>query len=247
MELHLGKMTTQDLAKWFNISYGSFRRRADELYEELKYYCDYEKKYGHIIVNRVKISTYDKGLNIKVENTYYNEIMQCINKQDGLSTLSGMARKYIDCPGINRNSLRKSRDLLFGSDKDIIKSKEFFYKTHGLIGEREYCWAIKLNDINSYRMLTPAEHELFSSLLGKHGTPEEMLKLKTLDKLFKEDQITKDEYFDLKENCGFFSTVLSSFKQLTGYQLVHCTKHELINNIKLSKEEQALLDTIKQG
>lgn len=246
MELHLGKMTTQELINWFNISYSYFRQNSKNFYNKLKTYCDYEKKHGYIIVKQIYISKYIKNLDTKIHKVYYDEIVECIQTQDGLSSISGMLRKYYEEPGINRKTLTESRNVLFGQGKDNFKSdnKDFFAKTKGLIGEREYCWGIKIDEQNHYRLLTQDEYDIFKMLLGKHGTPEEVLKLKTLDNMFRNDEITKEEYFDIKDKQSYFVSALSSFKNMTGYQLVHCTKHEIVKNPNLTKEEKELVKQI---
>jgi hypothetical protein len=50
--------------------------------------------------------------------------------------------------------LRKSRDRLFGEEAtNIALSSE----TQGLIGSREFVWAIKLEGNNNYRYMTEEE------------------------------------------------------------------------------------------
>ena len=53
MKLKLGKMTTKELAKWFGISYGSFRVTKENKLEELKLYCEFEEVYGGVDIKEI--------------------------------------------------------------------------------------------------------------------------------------------------------------------------------------------------
>ena len=60
MELQLGKMTTRDVAKWFGMSYDTFRHKKKEKIKELSFYCSYELVYGGIEISKIYISEYLK-------------------------------------------------------------------------------------------------------------------------------------------------------------------------------------------
>jgi hypothetical protein len=151
VELKIGKMRTEDLANWFNIKYGTFRKNPNKYLDILKSYCDYEKIYGGVIINEIYISEYVKNMNVKDREKYLEEIKLCVKNQDGLSTLSGMSRKllkegYFTSEYTGRYRLAKVGKELFGDTKELI--------SHGTEGSREYVWAIKVNDYNVYRSLT---------------------------------------------------------------------------------------------
>ena len=95
MILCLGKMRTEELAKWFGITYSTFRKYSKKYYEKLEDYCVYEKVYGAVIIKEIHLDTYDKDLDKKAQRLYLKEISRCLVEQDGLSTLSGMARKFV--------------------------------------------------------------------------------------------------------------------------------------------------------
>ena len=64
-KLHLGKVTTKELAEWFGISPGSFRNKKQTKLKELADYCSFESVYGGIIINYIYIEKY-----IKPTSTY---------------------------------------------------------------------------------------------------------------------------------------------------------------------------------
>lgn len=61
-ELIIGKMTSQQLAKWFNISYSTYSHNIDKYLIQLKEFCIYDKVYGGVIVREIFYSVYDKKL-----------------------------------------------------------------------------------------------------------------------------------------------------------------------------------------
>ena len=84
-----------------------------------------------------------------------------------------------------------------------------------------------------------AEDKIFDALiLATYGnTDTKKIKgLALLDKAFKETNMTKEEYLNIKESKGynFFENIISNFSALTGYQLVNINKYELENNLMLN-------------
>ena len=60
MELHLGKMTTKEIAEWFNLSYGGFRNHKAEKLDELKTFADFDEIYGGIYIKTIYTPIYNK-------------------------------------------------------------------------------------------------------------------------------------------------------------------------------------------
>lgn len=239
MELRLGKMSSKEMAQWFGIRYTTYKNDIDRYLDKLDVFADFEKVYGGVIIKEIYISVYDKNVNsLQTDLMFIKEIQEC---NEGLSTISGMARKYEkqldNAQSSIRRQLTKSRDRLFGKTNGL-KS------TQGVIGMREYVWAIKVSDYNEYRNLTPEENELFDALIKKvYGNvePERAKGAAMLDKLFQNSDMSKEEYFYLKESNGFdfFHEVLSKFKDVTGQIITHATKYEINENYwSLSKEDQ---------
>ena len=95
MKLKLGKMKSQEVAAWLGISYNTYRNNIDKNLSKLEPFCEFEKVYGGIIVKEIIIEEYDKHLQFNDDKLYIAEIKRCIEEQDGLSTVSGMARKFV--------------------------------------------------------------------------------------------------------------------------------------------------------
>lgn len=236
MELKLGKMTSQEIANWFNVSYNSYRRDKKRYLNILQDYCQYEEVYGGIIIKEIFIKIYDKKLSKKVDKLFLKEI---ITANDQLSTISGIARKYKnEFENLNdsaiRKQLTKSRNKLFGET----------VKQSGIMGSRDYVWAIKVSDLNQYRFLTEEENKIFDALIlmvyGNTDT-EKIKGLMLLDKAFKETDMTKEEYLAIKEDKGynFFESIISNFNAITGNQIVNVNKYELENNLTLNDQDRA--------
>jgi hypothetical protein len=104
----------------------------------LKEYCVFEEVYGGIIVSEIFLSKYDKKMSKNMDALFLKEIVQA---NDNLSTVAGMTRKYktqlnekVSDKTISRH-FTKSRDKLFGDE----------VKKMGIMGSRDYVWAVKLS------------------------------------------------------------------------------------------------------
>lgn len=95
MELHLGKMTTRDLATWFGVSFGHFKNTSIKFYNKLSDFCDYEKVHGGVIIKEIYFSTYDKKMRERNEDIAKKEVARCHKYQNGLGTICGMSRRFV--------------------------------------------------------------------------------------------------------------------------------------------------------
>lgn len=240
MKLELGKMSSKDLAEWFGYSYSTYRKKSEQLLEELNFFCDYEKVYGGVIIKEVYLSTYTKNLTSKDSEIYLNLVKETKNY---LCSIAGMARKLsILYPNewgkisdsAARNRLRKAGIALFG-ETNLPTYREQEEKYSGPYGYKEYCWAIKVSDLNEYRFLTEEEDKIFNILLESYNVTKKDIALKEeydKDKLqaFKENKITKEEYILAMEHSELFPNLLSKFKEKTGLTLVRSTYHEVLES-----------------
>lgn len=233
MKLKLGKMKSQEMAVWFNIKYNTYKNNISNYLAKLDDYCDFEQIRGGVIIKEIYIEEYDKYLNKKTEQLYLNEIEECVKTQDGLASIAGMARKFIDQGKFKSKTtaerqLTKAGNKLFGITKDLYSLGE--------CGKRIYIWAIKLTDLNKYRLLTPEEEVQFDDIISSCYSEEpHKIKLKALleDRL-RNEEITAKEYFTEIDrlNLNLFKDCLFQFKKETGLMLVRCTIHELIDDIE---------------
>ena len=93
MKLTLGKMTSKQLAQWFGVLPSTYSHNIPSYLSRLENYCKFEKVYGGVIISEIYIEEYDRGLKFKDEKMYLEEIKECLEKRDGLATLSGILRK----------------------------------------------------------------------------------------------------------------------------------------------------------
>ncbi len=240
VKLKVGKMSTKELAKWFGIAYSTFRKRSSALLEELKYFCDYEKYHGGVEIKQVYISEYVKDLTSKDSEVYLALVKESGNC---LCSIAGMARKlnllYPDTWGklsfyAVEKRLRKAGIALFG-ETNLPSYREQEERYSGPYGYKEYCWAIKVSDLNEYRFLTEEEDKMFDILLESYNVTKKDVALKEAydkEKLqaFKENKITKEEYILAMEHSELFPNLLSKFREQTGLTLVRSTYHEVLES-----------------
>lgn len=221
-------MTTRELADWFGISYGSFRNKANEYLDKLNHFASFSKIYGGVQIEEIYVKEYDKNLFKSIDEIFIQEIADSNTK---LATISGLSRKYRTQLNLKDSAARKqftkSRDKLFGTIKE-----DQDYSTGGIMGNRSYRWVIKLDDFNNYRELNQEENELFNALITQTYSgiePERIKAAAVLEKRFKESDMTKEEYFELKEVYGlnFFYEVIEKFKTFTGYQIVCANLYDI--------------------
>ena len=232
MVLRLDTMKTKELAEWFGIKYQTFRANSSKYYKLLEDYCEYDKVYGGVIIKEIYIDTYDKALNVKDDKIYYEEISKCIEKQNGLATIAGMSRLtaakgVYNSEIIAKRHLTKAGNRLFGETKALAST--------GTIGSREYIWAIKLDDLNHYRLMTAEEEKLFDSIIVSCylAEPDKVKKAGLLEDRLRKKEIDVDEYFLEQERLDLnnFRDCIFKFKEETGHMIVRCTKHQICETI----------------
>lgn len=240
--LRLGKMTSQEIANWMGISYkGTYANNPKKYFSQLDNFCDYEKVYGGVVIKEIYQDRYEKNIEEKYDRMYLESLV----KHDNLITVSGTAEEQ----DASKYQMTKSRNRLFGDKPNNIAGA-----SKGVLGCRTSVWAIKLKGVNNYRFLTKEEDELFSALITKVYGNVEADKLKAVQLLEDEcakRKMTVGEYQQIKQQKGlnFFGEVINKFKDLTGYQLVSATQHEVMNyfNEEINeKYKNKLLKVIKE-
>lgn len=223
MLLKLGKMSSRELADWFNISYGTYRKVKAQRLETLSDYCDFEEIYGGVIIKEIYIDTYDKDLNKRIDKM----VLQEIKETNGLMSISGMAKK-LSLSTYEERLANKSRANLFGQF-----SKENPIMAEGKFGFRKAVWAIKINDIDAYRKLSEDERIIWRQVLdqfyNKKLDEEEVLLKVSIAEYCLAQKKTLEEYTQMLNDYGFnfFGLAVSKFKDQTGLQIVHISEHEL--------------------
>ena len=240
-------MTSQEIAEWMGISYkGTYDNNPKKYLIQLDNFCDFEKIYGGVIIKEIYQSVYEKNIEEKYDKMYLESLV----KHNNLITVSGTAEEQ----KASRYQMTKSRNRLFGD-----KPANINLSNTGLLGQRTTIWAIKLEGANNYRELTKEENELFDTLINKvYGNVkgEQVKALKLLEKECAKQNMTVAEFQEIRKQKGldFFGDVLCNFKNLTGYQLVSATQHEVMIffddkeiNEKYREKLLKIIDELKKG
>ena len=206
MELKEGKMSSKSIAAWLGVSYGTYKNNISKYLEKLSDFCEFEPVYGGVIITQVYIPVYDKTLRIKCDKMFIEEIRRCAAEQSGLASIAGMARKFVANGSFDSFSTAK-RQLTQSSRKLFGKIEGF--QGEGIAGLREYLWAVKLNDYNKYRLLTPEEEKRFDEIIEMLYTSQaqRVKKAALLEEAYRKDEtMSKEEYFEQKERLDLVDT-----------------------------------------
>lgn len=232
---------TKELAKWFGISYDSFRKNAEKKYEELENFCDYDKKYGYIIIKKVYIDIYIKNYNEKVSQNYFKYVYSTRkndnNRTVSLGSLSGITRAQegwddTQKDGVNRVAQkrnRKARNNLFGD----IPSNKLIRGTEGAVGSRTRVWAILEGYFNSYRYLNEKEQQIFQKLSNEYYQGNNVAEgFGELNMDYQAGEIPKEIYDKAieKQQNDFYNKVVKKFKKETGKKLVRIDEYLIKEN-----------------
>lgn len=228
MELKIGKMTTQELADWFGISYGGFRNAKKKKLEELKNYADFEEIRGGVEITCIRKLTYNKK---------DNQIRQIY--EQGFEEL----RQPIDTvSNINNQIYEKYHDKLptLGSAESgyhyAIEVRNANYgipfKGDGKRGCCYYLWCKveQKGDEFYFVQFNEKEEKIKQDLLKKHfGTSEEKDLL--IAEMVACGEISKADAYDIMMeyrnlNAKGFMSFLKALEAEIGSKVVKATKFE---------------------
>lgn len=196
-ELYLGKISSKNLAKWFGISYQSYRNSKKQKLEELKLYCDFEEIYGGIVVT--EIYNMDNIRYVKDGKKNYDIIKSSFNEEwspDGLDTCSSVAFKIYDkykneltiTDTTAYNYTLKARNELFGIP----------FVSIGELGSCVYLWCKKevaADGTLIYTQFTDEEDKIRKDLMKKHFSTD-VEKEVFIAQMVEAKEITKEQAYD---------------------------------------------------
>lgn len=226
MKLKIGKMTSKELAEWMGIKYPTYRKNIKGRLEYLKHFAEFEEIYGGVIITKIYIEEFVK--NISDDDTFFNnEIDRCVKEQEGFASLAGIA-----------NIAKKEEEYKDLSDSQIRRRMSSAGKRNygkygdpigGMKGIREREWAIKIDDYNHYRPLSEEEYNTFLEITSAFYTsdPEKIIEKKKLEEQLRDDEITKERYFELIDayELDHFSGIYAEFAKRTGKQISLATQY----------------------
>lgn len=142
MELKIGKMTSKELAEWFNVTPKSFTNSRLKKLEILKEYADYEVIRGGVIINKIYEPAFVKksSKNYEIVKNAFEEVWNdngidtCKNVSDKISKAH---KNELTIQGSTAyNYTRASRNELYGKPFISFGSK----------GSCQYIWAKETED-----------------------------------------------------------------------------------------------------
>lgn len=230
MQLKLGKMTGQEIAEWLGINYNNtYRRNPSKQIEKLGGYCEYQQVRGGVVIDKIYTGVYYGDLSKKVVKDYVEKVHENENR---LSSVAGMTRslqsedkEYADMEFTTLYyQLGKAGKLTYGKT-NLTPYTEY----EGIYGSRYSVWAVKVDDFNHYRYFTEEETKIFDDIISCfYGSdPEKIKQLAILDDAFKHEELSKEEYFQKKDelDLDFFAQCVQRFREKTGLIIARVQYH----------------------
>lgn len=261
------KVSSSELADWFDIAYGTYRNQRKKKLEELKDFCDYDEVYGGVIIKEVYFDEYykyqdDENRVLKVINDKYFNVDGQGTAYDELNSISGIAqvlqKQYPKDYG------NKTFDTIERRVSRVMK-KCFGVITkenplaQGGIGVREYVWAVKLEGDNNYRYKTREEDELFKEIIKaayaenakERIEEEELLKDAMRERISLGEEVSFADYENARRRGKYYvdfkSEVLDVFREKTSCLLVRVTRYEVERSIRRRQMEMLYGDNWNKG
>lgn len=247
MELHLGKMTTKEIAEWFNLSYGGFRNHKAERLEELKTFADFDEIYGGIYIKTIYTPIYNKKES-KIREVYKKGFEEL---RSPIDTVSNINNKIFEKYGKELTTLSSPQSGYHYAIEVRNANYGVPFKEVGKLGRCYYLWCKveKRSDNELYFVqLSPEEEEKKKILLKKFfGTDEEKDIL--IAQMVDSGEITEAEAYRLTReyrglnNAGFMG-FLKKLENEIGAKVVRATKFEKELYFDKEDAEAAIQETL---
>lgn len=197
MELHLGIMTNDELAEWFEMKPSSFRSGKKTKLKELSQYAKFEEIAGKVNIKEIYDPIYSKDKH-KIQSIIQSKINETWS-ETGLDSCRRVSDKIYSqisdtveiAPRTAYNYTRIGRNNLYGKP----------FEGGGPLGYCEYLLCKKLYDENNEEVLayfTPEETVIKDEMIKKYfgNTTEKNLVVKNM---VARGEITKEEAWEVLE------------------------------------------------
>lgn len=247
MELHLGKMTTKEIAEWFNLSYGGFRNHKTERLEELKTFADFDEIYGGVYIKTIYTPIYNKKES-KIREVYKKGFEEL---RSPIDTVSNINNKIFEKYGKELTTLSSPQSGYHYAIEVRNANYGIPFKEVGKLGRCYYLWCKveRKNDNELYFVqLSPEEEEKKKVLLKKFfGTDEEKDIL--IAQMVDSGEITEAEAYRLTReyrglNNAGFRGFLKNLESEIGAKVVRATKFEKELYFDKEDAEAAIQETL---
>jgi hypothetical protein len=218
-ELHLGKMTTDELAAWFGVCKSTYTRNATKgtaYLSQLADYCTFERKRGYVEI--LEIKDYEKLQYIPRKSkadAICKEIAERWTSQpDGYSTAVYLLRDYL-----GEHCEESSYAFLWEYKEKTLARKICEYRQEWWgNGRTERIQGVKDKETDMPRLMTCEEEKLRNEILEDYYRPKTRREFNALavDLLDEQEgqQVTKKKAY---------TVVMDRFRKATGLTLVNGT------------------------
>lgn len=219
-ELRLGKITTTELAEWFNTTAKNLSKHKKDYLKKLEPYCAFEPFHGGINVTQIYKSIYVKNKTYMIAEEEFDKEWSA----SGLDTCSNVANKICEkrCEELNVQPATVAKHL--SQVRNTKYGKPFSEKG----GPEGHCIYIlcKKDDNGQPIFLTEEEEAIKKKLLKKWlGNADEKTLL--VKELISKGELSKEEawsyYSDIINLPRAYTGFMGDFKAETGVQLIRGT------------------------
>lgn len=123
--------------------------------------------------------------------------------------------------------MSKSGNRLFG----VTADKE----SKGVLGWREYCWAVKMDGVNRYRFMTETEKEKFKEIVMRYYKKDFEVTIREglLRDAYKKGELNDTEFANAMMEFDYFHMVIEATLEELNIRIVRATRHEVENSERM--------------
>lgn len=228
LELHVGKMSGQEIAAWLGISYTTYRKRPKVYQERLADFCVFTPYRGGVEITEVWYKYYHKNFVAETHAKVLAEI-----RHNPVNTIVSLAQ----ATGFTQYQINKTCNLCFGKMSRACRTSQ------GIMGMRTRCWGVRLPD-GKYRLLSDEEMALFKKCAREHfDWVEEMGTY--FDEGAESMSLEEHQMVMTQIQQSFYENVIARFEDAIGYRVVRVTIFEFAHQFTLIGEDKEAADILE--
>lgn len=224
-ELHLGKITNKELAKWFGISESSFRGLKKKKLEELKLFADFYEEKGKVNIVNIYEPVYSKKKSGTLQKVV--ERIDDVWSEDGLDSCSRVGSKIYEILSNEESLDRKESTIIEYTRKGRNELYGKPFGEEGKLGKCIYIWCKRDKETGEYSLLNEEEQKIKKDLQTKYfgdATEKQIL----VKGMVESGEIRKEEAWSILEemtnmNNSNFLSFLKEIQEKIGCQVIRGT------------------------
>lgn len=192
--LKLGKMTSAELADWFNITSSTYTHNRKKKLEELKIFADFEEIYGGINITNIKIPIYAKR-----GSRAYNIIRENFSNawhKSGYDTAARVGSQIWRNQAELKNMISESTAKAYTARVRTEFYGRVYKKEKGSLGWCKYAYVVS-NEWEEAILLTDEQNKKVSALIHDIYTNEQE---PYIYEAYREGSITEEQYNEFQED-----------------------------------------------